>query len=158
RDALAAAARASCLITERGSWRIVERGDVVCCAWSWGGPPSQGHALSNEVMVSAFARGIRELSGAPPRCIHFAHRAPPVRGEHEALLEGPVRFGEPDTAVLISRARLGVAPRAASLKLHRFLCDLVAGEIEALGPSAVRERAARLLARRLRDDGQLPAL
>lgn len=156
RDALAAAASTASLITERGSWSIVEQRDVVRCMWSWTGPRTFDHALSNEVMVSAFARGIRELCGAPPLAVHFMHRAP-ARGEHEALLECSVRFGAPDTAVLIPRARLDAVPRGANPRLHRFLGGLAHRELEALAP-AVSERAARLLARCLRDEARLPPL
>lgn len=157
RDALAAVAHCGGLITERGSWRIVEGDDGVRCVWSWTGPHTLDHALSNEVMVSAFARGTREL-GAPPLRVHFTHRAPPVRAEHEALLECDVRFGQPDTAVVIQRARLEAAPPKANARLHRFLGELVTGELAALAPVRVHERAARVLACRLRDRGELPAL
>src|SRR5690349_6217655 len=53
RDALHAAARCTALITERGSWRIAEHADPLRCTWT--GPAVLDHALSNEVMVSAFA-------------------------------------------------------------------------------------------------------
>jgi AraC-like DNA-binding protein len=157
-DGLAAAARSSRLITERGAWRIVESDDAIRCVWTWAGPRTLDHALSNEVMVSAFARAIREMTGASPRCVHFMHRAPVVRTEHEALLECHVRFGQPETAVVVSRARLGDVPRGANPRLHRFLDDQVTGELDALGPAAVRERAAQVLARRLCDDRPLPDL
>jgi len=116
------------------------------------------HALSNEVMVSAFARGVRELVGAPPLRVDFMHRAPAVRAEHARLLECEVRFGQPDTAVVVSRIRLGAAPPAANPRLHHFLGELVTGELDALGPAAVHERAAQLLARRLRDGASAPGL
>lgn len=74
RDALAAVVRCSCLITERGSWRMRESDDAIRCTWSWTGPHTLDHALSNEVMVSAFARGIREMTGAAPLAVHFMHR------------------------------------------------------------------------------------
>jgi AraC-like DNA-binding protein len=115
------------------------------------------HALSNEVMVSAFARGIRELCGAPPIAVHFTHRAPRARAEHEALLECCVRFGQPDTSVVIARGRLDCVPRSANARLHRFLDDHVANELAALAPHT-HERTARLLARRLRDERTLPEL
>lgn len=158
RDALAAAARASRLITERGAWRVVESGEAIRCTWTWNGPRTLDHALSNEVMVSAFARGIRELCGAPPLAVHFTHRAPRVRAEHEALLECCVRFGQPDTTVVIARARLDCVPRTANAGLHRFLDDHVTSELAALAPPRAHERAARLLACRLRDDRTLPGL
>jgi AraC-like DNA-binding protein len=157
RDALAAATRGSGLITERGAWRVVETGDVIRCSWSWTGAQALDHALSNEVMVSAFARGIRELCGAPPIAVHFTHRAPHVRAEHEALLECCVRFGQPETAVVIARGRLDCVPRSANVRLHRFLDDHVAGELAALAPHTC-ERTQRLLARRLRDERTLPEL
>jgi len=157
RDALAAVVRCSALITERGAWRIVEDGDVIRCTWSWTGAQALDHALSNEVMVSAFARGIRELCGAPPIAVHFTHRAPRVRAEHEALLECCVRFGQPDTSVVIARGRLDCVPRSANARLHRFLDDHVTDELAALAPHA-HERAQRLLARRLRDERTLPGL
>lgn len=157
-DALTAAARGSRLITERGGWRIVEGGDATRCVWTWDGPRMLDHALSNEVMVSAFARGIREMTGASPRSVHFMHRAPPMRADHEALLECQVRFGQPETAVVVSRARLCDAPRGANARLHRFLDGHVTGELDALGPAAVHDRAAQVLARRLRDEAPLPDL
>jgi AraC-like DNA-binding protein len=158
RDALAAVARCIGLLTERGSWSLVMDDDVLRCVWSWTGPRTLDHALSNEVMVSAFARGVRELSGASPRSVHFMHRAPTRGSEHAALLDCDVRFGRSSTAVLVPRARLDVVPRGANAALHRFLGGLVGGELDALGPAQVGERAARLLARRLRDDAELPAL
>src|SRR5882672_3386065 len=80
RDALHAAARGIGLITERGSWRVVERAEQLRCTWSWTGTPVLDHALSNEVMVSAFARGVRELAGPPPLRVDFMHRAPERAG------------------------------------------------------------------------------
>src|SRR4051812_48797292 len=85
RDALGAAARGIGLITERGSWQIVERAEQVRCTWT--GPAVLDHALSNEVMVSAFARGIRELAGTPPLRVDFMHRAPAASTEHARLLD-----------------------------------------------------------------------
>jgi AraC-like DNA-binding protein len=158
RDALHAAARCVGLITERGTWRIVEAADQLRCTWSWTGSPVLDHALSNEVMVSAFARGVRELAGAPPLRVDFMHRAPAVRAEYARLLECDVRFGQPDTAVVVSRARLGAAPPAAHPRLHRFLGELATGELDALGPAALHERAAQLLARQLRVGAGAPGV
>ncbi|HMG52863.1 MAG TPA: AraC family transcriptional regulator ligand-binding domain-containing protein, partial [Kofleriaceae bacterium] len=158
RAALSAVARCIGLITERGSWRIIERDDVVDCVWSWSGSQTLAHALSNEVMVSAFVRGVRELTAAPPLCVHFTHRAPPVRAEHEALLECQVRFGKPAATVVVPRAQLDIVPRSANPQLHDFLGGLASRELAALAPTDVRDRTARLLAHRLRDDTELPAL
>lgn len=156
-DALTAAVRASCLITERGSWRAVEEAQRIRYVWAWTGPPALDHALSNEVMVSAFVRGIREISGTSPLRVELAHHSPPGRGEHERLLECDVRFGQAETAVVMSRARLTAAPPAANPPLHRFLGDLITNELQALRPATVHERAMRLMAQRLRDGG-LPAV
>lgn len=151
RDALAAAVRCSGLITERGAWRTVEQAGRIRYVWAWSGPAALDHALSNEVMVSGFVRGIREISGTPPLRVELAHRAPVGRAEHEQLLECDVRFGQAETAVVMARARLDAAPPAANPALHHFLGELVAGELQALGPAAVHVRAAQLIARRLRD-------
>jgi AraC-like DNA-binding protein len=158
RDALAAVAHGIRLITERGSWRVVTDEHAVRCVWSWTGSRGLDHTLSNEVMVAAFARGIRELGGAAPLAVHFTHRAPAARAEHAALLGCDVRFGQASTAVVLPRARLDVAPRGANPRLHRFLATMVEGELGALAPPAVTERAAHVLARRLREDARLPPL
>jgi AraC-like DNA-binding protein len=158
RDALRAAARCIGLITERGSWQIVERAEQVRCTWAWTGAPLLDHALSNEVMVSAFARGVRELAGMPPLRVEFMHRAPAGSAEHARLLECDVRFGQSETAVIVPRGRLEAAPRTANPRLHRFLGELVASELEALGPGAVHERAARLVALRLREGAGAPGI
>jgi AraC-like DNA-binding protein len=158
RAALDAAARHIPLITQRGSWRIVEDDALVRCVWSWLGPHTFNHVLSNEVMVAALARGIRELTGAPPLHIHFTHRAPAPRTDHQALLDCEVRFGRPATEVVLPRAQLHAVPRSANPALHQFLGGLAAGELGALTPPTTRERAAQLLARRLRDDAGVPDL
>jgi AraC-like DNA-binding protein len=145
-----AAARCIQLMSERGSWRVVDQGGRVRCVWIWSGPSTLDHALSNEVMVSGFARGVAELTGAPPLRVELAHRAPSAGREHARLLECDVRFGQPETAVVVSRARLEAAPPAANPRLHQFLGELVTGEI-ALLTSPVHERVARVLALRLRD-------
>jgi AraC-like DNA-binding protein len=158
REALAAVVHGVRLITDRGSWRVVVQDGIVRCVWSWTASRALDHGLPNEVMVSAFVRGIRELGGGPPLAVHFTHRAPAARSEHATLLDCEVRFGQASTAVLLPRARLEVAPRGANARLHRFLGEQVDGELAALAPAALHERAARLLARRLRDDAQLPSV
>jgi AraC-like DNA-binding protein len=155
RDALGAAVRGIQLISERGSWRAVDDGEHVRCVWTWSGPSTLDHGLANEVMVSAFARGVRELTGVPPRYVDHAHRTPAGRAEHAHLVGCDVRFGRAETAVVVSRARLDAAPPAANPHLYRFLGGLVAGELAALTPVAVRERVARLVKQRLAD-GALP--
>src|SRR5262245_35813424 len=111
RAALETAAHNIRLLTDRGEWRLSDDGELVRCAWSWFGPLTDDHALANEVMVAAFVRGVEELSGAPPRSIELAHRAPAPRGEYEALLECPVRFERDEYVVLVEREQLERAPR-----------------------------------------------
>jgi AraC-like DNA-binding protein len=158
RDALDAGARFIRLATDRGAWQLVEDGERVRCVWSWNGPNTLDHALSNEVIVSGFAKGIHELSGAPPLRVEFTHRAPPERGEHEAVLSCDVRFGRPQTAIVLERARMSAATRSANPALYRFLGELAGRTLAELGAPTVQARAARLLARRLREDAELPAL
>jgi AraC-like DNA-binding protein len=156
RDALDVAIRSIRLCTERGTWRLVEDHDAVRYVWSWHGPHTPGHALLNELIVSAFARGIRELAGAPPLRIDFMHRAP--RGDHEALLECDVRFGRPVTAIVVPRGRMTAVPRGANPPLHQFLGELAAQALAELAPVDVQERAASVMAQRLRDHAEAPAL
>lgn len=158
RDAFAAIASGSRLITERGSWHVVDADDTLRCVWSWAGPHTPDHALANEVMVAGVVRGIRELGAGSPVRAEFMHRAPPARTEYESLLECDVRFGRPETAVVFPRAWLDAVPRSANPALHRFLGGLVAGELAALAPPTLRARVHRVLALGLRADAASPAV
>lgn len=157
RDALAAAVRSSRLLTDRGGMSLVEDGALARLCWTWNGAETPDHTLSNEVIVSGVALAIRELGGAPLR-VCFTHRAPGKSSEHAALLHCDVRFAQPHTAVELERARLDAVPRGANRALHDFLGGLAHRALDELGAPALRDRAVGLVARRLRDGGELPTL
>ena len=139
------------LLTEMGSWEVLEAGDLVRCVWSRNSAPTYESALADEVMVSTFVSGIQELIHSGPLRVEFAHRAPPGRAEHGRLLGCDVCFGRKRNVVLLERDAMSLAPSGANLDLFRFLNELARCEIVALAPSTVRERVSHFISSRLNE-------
>lgn len=147
RDALETAVRFVGLVTDDGHWQLRPGPGVLRAVWKRPGEPVAGRALSNEMMLVAFARCFELLSGVPPLALHVRH---PLRAgvqAHAALIGIEVRARQPEDQLLLPAAALDAVPRGADRALWSFLCGLAERETQPYrGPGAAERVRAQVSA------------
>jgi AraC-like DNA-binding protein len=156
-DALATAAAYIALVTDSGTWRADRAGGgELRMVWSRSATPTDGAMVSNEVMVAATVRCLRLLYPRVPLRVTWRHPAWQRRPAHADVLGCDVAFGAADDAIALPAADGARVAAAGSAALWRYLCALADGELAALAPPSLAERARAAIAASLERHGGRP--
>lgn len=159
-DALEKFARYHDLATNAVQLRVTRRGAHAHLTWRPYTPDLVLDRHHWEAVVSGVALRLRDLTEQPVRCVdaHFSHARPANIAEHRRIFRCPVRFAQPDVALVIPGAALSRPIFLANPALLTQIEEFAETQLEKLRPpdtwtSKVARRIKELLWR-----GEKPTL
>lgn len=132
------------LHTNSGRWRVDTHSEPrrVTLRWSRPGRLTLGHRLSNEIALTRFLSGLRELLGARVAPARVWLRHDPNHGGRalEEFTACRVETGCADDGFTIDRAILDATPPRANRGLWELVCGVARQELARIGPGPAPDR------------------
>jgi AraC-like DNA-binding protein len=112
------------------------------------GPALQAFRPAADARLAALLSVCREIAAAPiaPLTVHFPYRRPADVSDYEKFFRGPLEFGAPATALLLSQGDLARPVRCSDEALTGYLDQLAQQFLSSLDTEkTIRDRVRRLL-------------
>jgi AraC-like DNA-binding protein len=161
REALGTLTRYSALVTDSGTWEVMEVARRVQLRWYRLRPLTLGHRMSNETALAQGVVCLRQLVGRhfDPLEVTFRHAAPPTRAAHGAFFRCPVGFDAPYDSISFHREILDAVPLGANPRLWSYLCKSADELSSQLAPRSIVDAVSHQIVRAMSsDDGGVPSL